>query len=179
VIDSLARVVTQSAAEQSGVRGRVVHGSVTVERRFPVSPARVFAAFSDEPLRARWFRVPAQPGTGYHELDFRVGGGERSGGTFVSLGLSERVEYRSQFLDIETDERIVFVYEILLDGRRRTVSLVTVQLTPDGDGTLLSYTEQYTLLGVDDDGQTAAAHQRGSIPLLLNGLAAALKDAAS
>jgi uncharacterized protein YndB with AHSA1/START domain len=169
-------VTRPSSADATGARRRARHGSVTVNRRLPVPPERVFAAFADPALRRRWFRVPSEPGTGYHELDFRVGGGERAGGTFTPMDVPERIGYRSRFVDIETDERIVFVYEIVLDGRRRTVSLVTVELEPDAGGTQLTYTEQYTLVRVTGDGGVDAAHLEGSLPLLLNGLTAALRS---
>jgi uncharacterized protein YndB with AHSA1/START domain len=115
------------------VRG-VIHGSFTVVRRLAAPPGRVFAAFSDFSLRKRWFRIPTEPGTGHHELDFRVGGREIARGTFAPSGVPERIEYRSQFLDIVLDQRIVFMYELLLDGRLRSVSLVTVELAPGADG---------------------------------------------
>lgn len=165
-------MTAQPPADPTRSRNGVLHGSVTVERRLTAPPDHVFAAFADPSLRTRWFRIPSEPGTAHHELDFRIGGGERAGGTFAPMDVPERIEYRSRFLDIEADERIVFVYEILLDGRRRTISLVTVELAPDDGGTHLTYTEQYTLVNVADDGRTDAAHLAGSLRLLLNGLTA-------
>jgi uncharacterized protein YndB with AHSA1/START domain len=155
------------------------HGSVTVERLLPAPPARVFAAFAEPALRRLWFRVPAEPGTGHHELDFRVGGTERAGGTFAPMGEPEVIEYRSRFVEIEPDERIVFMYEVGLDGARRTVSLVTVELAPDATGTRLTYTEQFAVLRYTGDGADDVAHVRGSVPLLLNGLTASLGDPSS
>jgi uncharacterized protein YndB with AHSA1/START domain len=87
-------------------------------------------AFCDLTLRRRWFRIPSQPGTAHHELDFHIGGGEIASGTFAAAGVPELIEYRSTFLDIKLDERIVYVYELLLDGRR-SVLLITVELSPD------------------------------------------------
>ena len=38
--------------------------------------------------------------------------------------------------------RIVFTYDMWVDGRHLSTSLTTITLAPDGDGTLLTYTEQ-------------------------------------
>jgi uncharacterized protein YndB with AHSA1/START domain len=141
----------------------VPHESVTVTRTLAAPPDRVYAAFADPDLRRRWFQL----GSVSHELDFRIGGGERAAD---HIG-SEHVEYASSFLDLVSDERIVFCYVLLLDGVRRIVSLVTIELTPDGAGTHIDYTEQYVILRpVWGD----AGHLEGGIRLLLNGLMAVL-----
>jgi uncharacterized protein YndB with AHSA1/START domain len=136
-----------------------------------VPPDRVFAAFSDPSLRKRWFRVPSEPGASHHELDFRVGGHEIARGAFAPAGVREHIEYRSQFVDIVADRRIVFSYQVILDGRPRWVSLVTVELAPDDGGTHMSRTEQYAFLAYTGDGQQEVAHLKGSTRLQLNGLA--------
>jgi uncharacterized protein YndB with AHSA1/START domain len=82
----------------------------------------------------------------------------------------EQIEFASRFLDIVPDERIVFSYELVLDGRRRMVCLVTVELVPSGGGTTISYTEQYALLVLTGDGSRDRAHLEGGLRLLLNGL---------
>jgi uncharacterized protein YndB with AHSA1/START domain len=164
------RVTTHSSAGSAGARTAALHGSTTVERDFSSSPEEVFNAFADPSVRGRWFKIPAEPDTRYHELDFRVGGGERAGGTFAPMDNPERVEYESRFFDIVPAERIVFGYRLTLNGQTRTVSLVTAELAAAGDGTLLRYTEQYTLVNNDGDGSADAAHVEGSVKLLLNGL---------
>jgi uncharacterized protein YndB with AHSA1/START domain len=50
-------------------------------------------------------------------------------------------EFRSRYHDIVDGERIVFAYDLLLDGRLISVSLTTVEVRPDGDGTRLVFTE--------------------------------------
>ena len=90
------------------------------------------------------------------------------------LGKVGDIHYQAHFLDV-VDERVVFAYVVALDGRPRTVSLVTVELTADGDHTEVSHTEQYTLIDVVGDGQQDAAHQEGGLRLLLNGLQAAVE----
>jgi uncharacterized protein YndB with AHSA1/START domain len=125
-------------------------------------------------LRKRWFRIPSEPDTAHHDLDFRVGGSEVASGVFTPAGVREHIEYRAHFLDISANERIVFTYELVLDGRRRSVSLVTIELAQDVGGTHLTYTEQYVFLLLTGDGHDDEAHLKGGIRLQLNGLAAAL-----
>jgi uncharacterized protein YndB with AHSA1/START domain len=157
---------------------RVLHGTFTVARGVAAPPSRIFGAFSDLALRQRWFGIPSEPGTAQHELDFRVGGGEIACGTFAPAGgVPEHIEYRSRFLDIAADERIVFTYELLLDGRRRSVSLVTVELAADGDGTLMTYTEQYVFVALTGDGRADVAEREGGTRLQLNGLIAVVEGA--
>ena len=100
--------------------------------RFRQTPAQAFRAFADPELKQRWFGVPEGWTDGNWELDFRVGGSE------VSVGRDPRGtlhEFRSRYHDIVDGERIVFAYDLLLDGRLISVSLTTVEVRPDGGGT--------------------------------------------
>ncbi|CAL9378253.1 SRPBCC domain-containing protein [Streptomyces sp. enrichment culture] len=146
------------------------HGTFFVDKDFTVPRAEVFRGFAEPSLRRRWFRLPGPSGTAGHDLDFRVGGGESAGNVFVSGDTEERLAYRSRFLDIVPDTRIVYVYEAEADGVRRWISLVTVELTDDPAGCRLTWTEQYTWLVPTGDGEQDAAHLRGGTRLLLNGL---------
>ena len=125
--------------------------------------------------RRRWFRIPGNSPDASHELDFRVGGCELARGTFAAAGVAEHIEVRAQFLDIVDQQRIVYVHELLLDGHRRSVSLVTIELCPRGPGTQLIYTEQYVILLLTGDGSDDVAERKGGTRLLMNGLAAALR----
>jgi hypothetical protein len=133
--------------------------------------------------------MPGDPVRGSHELDFRVGGHEAVSGVFAPAGEAEEaLSYRSTFLDVSADSRIVFSYSVTVNGVRRWTSLVTVSLSalpappelpalpelPGGEGTRLRHTEQYAFLAYDGDGAQDVAHLKGSLPLQLNGLAAAL-----
>ena len=164
------------------VRQAVLHGSFTVERDLAASPDRVYAAYSDFAVRRRWFRMPGDPAHGSHELDFRVGGHEAVSGVFAPTGEAEEaLEYRAAFWDLEPGARIVFGYSVSVNAVRRWASLVTVSLSalplPSGEGTRLRHTEQYACLAYDGDGAQDIAHLKGSLPLQLNGLAAALSAA--
>jgi uncharacterized protein YndB with AHSA1/START domain len=154
-------------------------GSFAVERDLPFAPGQVFAAYAEPGLRRRWFRIPGDAARHRHELEFRPGGVEVSTGRFAPSGVDgteELVEYRSVFWDIVPAARIVFGYELAVDGVRRWVSLVTVELSAldDGAGTRLRHTEQYTLLAYAGDGRQDIAHLQGGTRLQLNGLSAAL-----
>ncbi|MDX6583637.1 MAG: hypothetical protein QOI10_2821 [Solirubrobacterales bacterium] len=145
----------------------IEHASFTIERRYEASPAKVFAAWADPAAKVRWFKGPDEWEAATHELDFRAGGVETNvggppGGPVIT--------YRAIYWDIVANERIVYTYEMLSDERRMSVSLATVELRPDGEGTRLTVTEHGAFFdGVDDP--TLREQGTGS---LLDALALAL-----
>ena len=145
----------------------VTHGSLSLRRTLRAPPARVFTVLSELEERSKWFRLPADPGTGHHELDFRVGGGELMYGTSTVSGTPEDILYRSHFLDIVPNERLVLAYDVSVDEQRRWVSLVTIELRPVLGGTSVTYTEQYAFVE-SPDLQVDIAHLEGSSRLMLN-----------
>jgi uncharacterized protein YndB with AHSA1/START domain len=147
----------------------VLHGSFSVARDVNAAPARVWDAYANADLRSVWRRLP---GPGVLELDFRVGGWERLTGSSTATGRVESIASHALFLDIVAGERIVSAHEVLLDGVRRWVSLISITFEPVQDGTRVTHTEQYTFLVWADDGAHDQAHLRGSIQLSFNALAA-------
>ena len=146
-----------------------VYGSFTVERRFPATQARVFAAFADPALKARWFVGPEGWTEVERSCDFREGGRERTMGRFASGFVTD---FLATYHDIVPDRRIVYSYAMHLDGRRISVSLATVEILPDGAGTRLLVTEQGSFFdGYEDKG--AREHGTG---LLMDRLGATLAD---
>jgi uncharacterized protein YndB with AHSA1/START domain len=111
----------------------VTHATFTLERVYPAPPQRVFAAWSDPAAKARWFAG----GTADHELDFRVGGREIARGTHDNQVMT----FESRYQDIVPDERIVFASSLYEGTALATVSVTTVELRPDADGTRLLLTE--------------------------------------
>jgi uncharacterized protein YndB with AHSA1/START domain len=126
----------------------VSHGTFVIERHYPAPPARVFGAWADAAAKAIWMDDPDFKSDGsVSELDFRVGGHERFGG-LAPDGTPYR--YDARYYDIVPGNRIVYSYEMYTGDHRMSVSLVTVQITPDRDGTALTYTEQHAFLdGID------------------------------
>ncbi|MEQ0563545.1 SRPBCC domain-containing protein [Amycolatopsis sp. NEAU-NG30] len=115
----------------------VLHSTFTLERTYPASPERVFAAWADPAAKARWF------GGETHELDFRVGGRERTGGHTPD---GKQLTAASTYHDIVPGERIVYSTTLTGDDVLATVSLTTVELLAEGEATRLVLTEQDTFL---------------------------------
>jgi uncharacterized protein YndB with AHSA1/START domain len=137
----------------------VEHATFVVERTYDASPARVFAAWADPAAKASWFAGDDPEGAKL-ELDFRVGGREINSGAAPDGNI---YTFEGQYQDIVADERIVYSYEMLLGETRISVSLATVELKPEGDGTRLVFTEQGAFL---DGHDTPAQREQGMGGLL-------------
>jgi uncharacterized protein YndB with AHSA1/START domain len=123
----------------------VVHSTFTLERTYDRAPARVFAAWADPGLKARWFGGGTDDTPLDLDMDFRVGGHETD--------RNEPGAYQARYHDIVPDERIVFTYDLSLAGSLVSVSLATVEFHPadGGTGTQLTYTEHGAFLDDLDD----------------------------
>lgn len=116
----------------------VLHASFAVERTYPASPARVFAAWADPELKRTWF-VGEE---GEHELDFRVGGVERNANQLDGKELT----FVSRYEEIVPDTRIVFTSVLAVDGAAATVSVSSIELAAEGGGCRLTLTQSSAYL---------------------------------
>ncbi|AEG93244.1 SRPBCC family protein [Ramlibacter tataouinensis] len=118
------------------------HTSFVIERSFAAPPAAVFTAWSDLESKRQWSDCHAE-NTVEFSLDFRPLGRETHRVAHPEHGdqVVEKV-----FFDIRVDRRIVFGYDITVNGQRLSVSLVTVEFTPTSTGTRMIYTEQIAYL---------------------------------
>src|SRR4051812_12741373 len=116
----------------------LVHSTFTVERTFAAAPAKVFSAWADKDAKAKWF--PAGD-----TFDFREGGRE-----YLADGGPDGASFVFDVLyhDIVPNERIVYTYEMKMNGARISVSVATVDIRAEGTGTKLIVTE----MGVYLDG---------------------------
>jgi uncharacterized protein YndB with AHSA1/START domain len=148
----------------------VTHATIVVERIYTATPARVFAAWADPAVKLRWFLGPEDWELADYELDFRVGGRERSAARPHEGPVHV---YEARFQDIVPDHRIIFAYDMYLDQTRISVSLATVELQPVAARTRLTYTEQGAFL----DGHAVPGEREQGMGSLLDALGAELRDA--
>ncbi|MDF3066013.1 MAG: polyketide cyclase [Polyangiaceae bacterium] len=145
----------------------VVHDTFRIERTFDASPERVFLAFSDLQRKTQWFSGPESWVTVRRELDFRIGGTEvLSGGPRGG----EPHTYEARYFDIVPNRRIIYAYDMYVGARKLSVSLASVELTPQGRRTHLALTEQGAYL----DGVENGSERRAGTELLMDRLAATL-----
>jgi len=140
----------------------VVHDSFRLERTYPATPQRVFAAWASREAKDAWFGEGDDflASTDQYTLEFRVGGTERLGGSFAD---GRTFDYLAVYHDIVPDQRMVSSYDVRIDGRRVSVSLMTVELTGVPEGTRLVLTEQGAFLdGLDSN----AGRQEGAVDSL-------------
>ncbi len=122
----------------------VIHNTFVLERNYPATPERVFAAFADPAKKRRWFVEDDHHDVEHYELDFRVGGQEKArflmkeGTPIAGMVLTNDTSYQ----DIVPNRRVVYASTMALDGRNFSVSLVTVELLPSTTGTDLICTHQ-------------------------------------
>jgi uncharacterized protein YndB with AHSA1/START domain len=147
------------------------HATFVIERTYDAAPVRVFAAWADPVAKARWFGPTASAHGGY-ELEFAVAGRER---LEVAAPDGATYTYDATYHEIASDRRIVYAYTMDRDETRISASLATVELTPAGAGTRLTFTEQAAYL---DGADTPAQREHGTRELLEK-LAGALSSAAA
>jgi len=151
----------------------VIHDTFTIERTYPATPSRVFAAFASEEAKSIWGDagdlVPAEGGD-VAEFDFRVGGRERFGHSWQGTAF----RYNALFYDIVPDQRIIYSYEMYADDARISVSVATIEFAKTAGGTALTWTEQGAYLdGID--GSQAPGLRRDGTAEMLDGLTAYLR----
>jgi uncharacterized protein YndB with AHSA1/START domain len=138
----------------------VTYATFTIEREYAAPRDRVWRAWSTKEEKAAWFGGPPEWDELEMELDFRVGGREVSragppGGPVYT--------YEAVYRDIVPGERFIYAYDMYSDDIRISVSLGTVELAANGDGTRLTYTEQGAYLDVLD---TPEEREHGTNELL-------------
>jgi uncharacterized protein YndB with AHSA1/START domain len=131
--------------ETAPAEATATHGTFTLERTYPFDRATVFGAWATRNAKTQWFGEGddflAQ--TERYELDFRVGGRELLKGRLPS---GRHFVYDSTYRDIVDDRRIIAAYDCLVDDRRISVSIMTIEFLDTAGGTKLLLTEQGAFL---------------------------------
>lgn len=136
------------------------HASFTIERDLPHPPAAVWNAFADPQAKAKWF------GGGEWERienvsDFQVGGSDVDEARHPN-GFTSR--FVSHYTDIVDGERIVYTYDMWIDGSHISTSVACITFEPLPRGaTHLTVTEHGVYLDGFDDG---SMRERGTRDLL-------------
>jgi len=111
------------------------HG-VEIHRVLRASPEKVFAAFADATIVARWLRPSPEVQLSVLAFDFRPGGGYRFA---YDVPTGERMVVAGMYRIIERPARLVFSWRIEPpDAHAGIDSEVTVTLVPSDVGTELT-----------------------------------------
>jgi len=148
------------------------HATFVLEREYPVPVSQVWAAFADPEIKRKWFGSDGFVDVERTE-DFRVGGVAVNDG--YPTGGGPLSQFRATYTDIVDRERIVYTYDMWLDGVHASTSITTIVIEPTGVGTRLTFTEQGVHLdGVHGPGPDAAAGREQGTAGLLDAIGALL-----
>ncbi len=136
------------------------HQTFCIERTYAARPERVYRAFASLEARMAWFVPPKGWTTRDRAMDFREGGSESV--TSVEPG-GRSHHFDAHFHELVPGRRLVFSYDMDMDGVRSSTSLTTVELEPSGKGTALRFTETVVFLRGEDG---FASREEGSCGLL-------------
>lgn len=141
----------------------IVHGTFTVERTYRHAPAVVFGAWSKPEFKRQWFGSPKEDSAD-DIFEFRVGGREFNEGKMGNDVYSYDVLYQ----DIVENNRIIYTYQMKLNGQRISVSVATIELRPEAGGTKLVLREDGAFL----DGLDTVEQREGGTNYLIDQLGA-------
>lgn len=137
-----------------------VHATFVIERTYPQAAEQVWHALSDNDARDQWFGAGEAFDVREKTHEFKVGGHGYEEGQWHG---GPQSTFQSTYTDIVDLRRIVFTYDMWVEGQHLSTSLTTITLDPTDDGTRLTYTEQ----GVHFDGlDSVEGREEGSKGLL-------------
>jgi uncharacterized protein YndB with AHSA1/START domain len=125
----------------------VVHSTFVIDRAYPQTPGRVFAAFAQPARKRRWY-AEGEHEIQEFEMEFRVDGAERFRYRFKEghpIAGSE-IANESTYQDITPENRIVTTTRMSLNGKPILVAVLTLEFVPSTTGTNLVFTNQGTYI---------------------------------
>jgi uncharacterized protein YndB with AHSA1/START domain len=126
----------------------ITHHTFTMERHYPVPPAKVFDAFSNSEKKKRWFGEGRTHDLERFEMDFREGGREIVFYRFGDKTPFPGVELTndSVFQNIVPDSRIMMASVMTMGGRCISTSLMTFEFLEANGGADLIFTHHGAFL---------------------------------
>ncbi|WP_206064795.1 SRPBCC family protein [Nitratireductor mangrovi] len=112
--------------------------SLTVRRRFAASAERVFDAFLDTAMARMWMFTTPDTAISRCEIDARVGGRF----TMIDHRPDGDIEHVGEYLVIDRPRRLVFTFAV--PSLSPDYDRVEVDITPDGNGCVLTLTNVMT-----------------------------------
>jgi uncharacterized protein YndB with AHSA1/START domain len=149
-----------------------IHNTFVIERTYPKPVEKVFHAFADATAKRQWYTPGTQHDLEKFDMDFRPGGAEHMSYRFnkTSPFPGSVISNETTFCDIVPNQRIVTSSTMSFDDRRVSVSLITLEFVPAGEGATLICTHQ----GVFFEGSGGAELREAGWRTLFESLAADL-----
>lgn len=139
----------------------VAHGTFVIERTYNHPVEKVWAAWADGKLKQQWFG-----GGGDNPpkiFEFKEGGRESTeGGIPGGATFNFDVTYQ----DIVPLSRILYSYDMHMDGKKISVSLAAIEFWPEENATRLKLTEYGLFL----DGLDTVEQRKAGTTMLMGGL---------
>jgi uncharacterized protein YndB with AHSA1/START domain len=126
------------------------HPSLTLDRTLRARPARVWEAWTQPALLARWFG-PHHVQVEHAEADLRVGGRFR---VVMREDNGERHEVSGTYTEVEAERRLAFSWAWVTMPERESRVRVTLRPVPEGTALTLVH-DRFA------DAETATRHTRG------------------
>lgn len=122
----------------------VEHKTFVIERLLPASRKHAFRFFAEPDLKKRWNDCHTSWTVLEDRFDFRAGGVEAK--RWRTAGGDEQ-SFFAHYFDIVPAHRIIYAFDMGFRGERVSASLATIELSADGAGTRMLFTEQMAWLG--------------------------------
>jgi uncharacterized protein YndB with AHSA1/START domain len=144
------------------------HATFVIERTFDAPPSLVFQTWADKEAKANWFRGGPEWKEIVRKQDFRVGGEDELSGEWRANGTTST--FKSRYFDIVKDQRIIYAYEMFMNGKKISTSLATVEFRAEGKKTAMTLTEQGAFIDGHDDAGSRERGVRAQMDMLADAL---------